>query len=118
MFPMHSGASNGGGRRGDLFCSRRGLHFDRGAGGGRRLPAGGQQGTEVALVGHALDPFEDVGEIDFGIVAVTTGTFHQGVNDSGALAGGLPAHEEPGLFPDGAWPDSVFDPGTGVRPWI
>jgi hypothetical protein len=51
-------------------------------------------------------------------VAVTTGTFHQGVNDSGALAGGLPAHEEPGLFPDGAWPDSVFDPGTGVRPWI
>ncbi len=106
MFPGISDGSHGSGR----FGERRGFRFDGGSGGGGRLPAGGQQDAEVVPVGHGRQPFEDVGEIGFRIVAVTAGAFHQGVNDGGALAGGFSAHEEPVLFPDGRWPDAVFDP--------
>lgn len=53
---------------------------------------------------------EDVGEIDFGVVAVAAGAFDKGINDGAALAGGLATYEEPVLFADGGGADAVFDP--------
>ena len=52
MFSMFSGTSDGVRHFGD-WCGR---HFDCGARGGGRLPAGGQQGTEVVLIGHPTSP--------------------------------------------------------------
>jgi hypothetical protein len=43
-------------------------------------------------------------------VTVALGAFHQGVDDCGALAGGLAAHEQPALFADGNASDPVFNP--------
>jgi len=37
------------------------------------LPAGWQQCTQVVLVGHCGEPFEDVGEVGLGVVAVAAG---------------------------------------------
>ena len=75
-----------------------------------RFPAGRQQGTEIVLVGHGRQAFEHVGEVGLRVMAVALGTFHHGVNDGGALAGGFTAHEEPGLFPDRRRPDAAFYP--------
>ena len=77
MFTMFTDTSDGG-HSGD----RRGGHFDRSTGGGGRLPAGGQQGSEVVLIGHGRKPHEDVGEVKLGIMAVALGAFHQGVNEA------------------------------------
>jgi len=96
MFSMFPGTSDGG-RSSDRFGDRRCFGSDRGGGGCSRFPARWQQGSEVVLIGHGRQPFEDVGEIGFWIVAVTAGAFHQGVDDGGALAGGFRAHEEPVL---------------------
>ena len=49
-------------------------------------------------------------EVGLRIVAMALGTFHHGVNDGGALAGGFTTHEEPGLFPNHRRPDAVFEP--------
>ena len=98
MFSMFPGTSDGGHSSG-RFGERRGFRFDGGSGGGGRLPAGGQQHAEVVPVGHGRQPFEDVGEIGFRIVAVAAGAFHQGVNDGGALAGFEPERpEKPSSF--------------------
>ena len=106
MFSMMSGASNR--RRG--FDRRRGGDVDDGPGGGCRLPAGREQGTEVVLIGHGRQPLKDVGEVKLGVVAVAAGAFHQGEDDGGTLAGGLAAHEEPVLFSYGDRSNTIFYP--------
>lgn len=77
---------------------------------GSWLPVGREQDTQVVLVGHGGETFEDVGEIGFGVVTLAAGAFDEGVDDGAALAGGLTTHEEPVLFADGGGADSVFDP--------
>lgn len=57
-----------------LHCSsgrNRSLDFKR-RGGGAGLPVGREQNGQVVLVGHCREPFENVGEVGFGVVAVTT----------------------------------------------
>lgn len=84
MLPMNRHASAHAGR---------GLDVHDRSGGGGGLPAGWQQRAEIVLVGHGRDPLQHVGQIGLGVVAVAAGAFHQGVDDGGALTGGLTAHE-------------------------
>ena len=49
----------------------------------------------VVLVGDDRQAFEHVAEVGFQEVAVAAGEFHEGINDRGALRGGLTSHEEP-----------------------
>ena len=89
MFSMVSRAS-------DAQC-----WFGRGNGCGGRLPAGWQQHAQVLLVGHGGKTLEDVGEVNFRVVAVAAGALDEGVNDGAALAGGFAADEEPVFLADG-----------------
>jgi hypothetical protein len=86
MFSMISLAS-------DAEC-----RFGRGICCGGRSPAGWEGLGQVVLIGHGWKPFQDVGEVGFGVVAVTAGALDEGVDDGAALAGGLAADEEPVLF--------------------
>ncbi len=72
--------------------------------------AGWEELGQVVLIGHGGKPFQDVGEVGFGVVAVTAGSLDEGVDDGTALAGGLAADEEPVLFADGGGADAVLDP--------
>jgi len=88
----------------------RGINVHDRSGRGGWFPAGRQQRAEIVLVGHARQAFEHVGEVGFRVVAVALGTFHHGIDDRGALAGGFTAHEEPGLFPNRRRPDAILEP--------
>lgn len=76
--------------------------------GSDRAGLGGQQDGHVALIGHGGNAFEHVGQPDFEVVAVAFGALDQGVDDGGALAGGLAADEQPVLFSNSGGPDAVF----------
>ena len=54
-----------------------------------------QQRAAVVLVCDDRQAFEHVAEVGFREVAVAAGEFHEGINDRGALRGGLTSHEEP-----------------------
>ena len=99
-----------------LMSRRAAAQTDRGfnvhdrSGRGGWFPAGRQQRAEIVLVGHGRQASEHIGEVGLRVVAVALGTFHHGVNDGGALAGGFTAHEKPGHFPNRRRPDAVLEP--------
>ena len=95
----------------------RGFNVQDRSGRGGWLPAGRQQRAEIVLVGHTRQAFEHVGEVGFRVLAVALGTFHRGVNDGGALAGGFTTHEEPGLFPNRRRPDAVLSQLESISRW-
>jgi len=74
------------------------------------LPVGREQDGEVVLVGHGRKPFEDVGQIALGVVAVAAGAFDKRIDDGAALAGGFTSHEEPVFLSNGCGADAVLDP--------
>ena len=86
----------------------RGFNVHDRSGRGGWLPARRQQRAEVVLSGHGRQALEHVGEVGFRVVAVALGTFHHGVDDRGALAGGFAAHEEPGFLSNCHRPDPVL----------
>jgi hypothetical protein len=76
---------------------------------GGGLPVGGQQDSQIVLIGHGGQTFEHVGQVGFRVVAMTFGAFHQGVDDGGTLTGGFSADEEPVLFSYGRGADAILD---------